>query len=66
MYFCIEIPENLGESGPALYKSIEYAQVNLMQLIDVAFVYGESNNYVLADILNKCRRFSSKLQLNIY
>ena len=65
MRFCIKIPGDLGESSLTLYKAIEYAQVNLTQLDDV-YIYGEANNYVLADILNKCYRYSHKLQLNIY
>lgn len=66
MNFCVRIPEDLGERSLTLYKNIEYAQVNLTQLFDETYVYGEANNYVLADILNKCYRYSHKLQLNIY
>lgn len=65
MQFLIYLPQITESESVELYNSISYAFANLIFTGFSCYVFGSANNFVLADVLNQCHRYSANLSLTI-
>jgi hypothetical protein len=62
--FWVTIDGDLGKKGEELWSEIAIYHVNLTQLFDVAYIYGDTSEYVLRDIIYKATKYGLPLQLH--
>ena len=66
MKFWVTINGDIGEKGgESLWGHIgKYAGVNLTQLFDQSFVYGDASKYIIRDVIYQCSLLGKPIQLN--
>lgn len=65
MRFIIFVDTITESESVELYSSIAYADANVIYTGFGCYVFGLANNFVLADVLNQCHRYSDSLKITI-